>query len=388
MKYLCLLLLLPAGLSAAEPLKVTRGNLQPNLILTGRIKAKSAETLNAPITRAFQLSIDWMVPEGQKVTPGAVVVRFNNKQDRQMLAQSEQELINKRLNYQNQEETKRDRLQQLAQDLESAQLDVALSAVDARIPADLQKRKEYEEKQLAHQKARNQLELKKQQIAIDTQLEENNLKQMMIEIHKLEEEIRQQREAVENLALRTRNGGVVIYGENREGSRKLAVGDTVYQGATVVTIPNLATMELETWLTEQEWVQVSPGQTVKVRLDAYPDRLLTGSVRSVSEQAKPREQWSDGVYYHVLIELDQTDLSFLKPGMSAQTEIQLKRFEGVWLIPLQAVQFAQDGYRIFPNNSDPVAVTPLAWDAFHLAVDGTAPLREGLVLQIAPGGAP
>lgn len=388
MKYLCFAAFLLVSLQAAEPLQVKRGDLQPTLVLTGRIKAKSAESLNAPVTKSWQLSIDWMVPEGQKVEPGAVVVRFNNKQNRQQLAQSEQELINKRLNYQSQEETKRDRLQQLAQDLESAQLDVALSAVDARIPAHLQKRKEYEEKQLAHQKAREQFELKKQQIAIDTQIEENNLKRLMNEIHKNEEDIRQQREAVENLALRTRDGGVVIYGENREGSRKLAVGDTVYQGTTVVTIPNLAAMELETWVTEQEWVQVRPGQPVKARLDAYPDRLLTGTIRSVSEQAKPKELWSEGVYYHVHIELDQTDLTFLKPGMSAQTEIQLKRYDGVWLVPLQAVQVTQGAYRIFPANGAPLTITPLAWDAFQLAVAADTPLSEGLTLQPPPGGTP
>ncbi|CAM2011477.1 HlyD family secretion protein [Acanthopleuribacter pedis] len=385
-----ILFLICAGpLAAATPLKVMRGDLQTKLVLTGRIKAVSGEKIIAPVTDNWQVKIDWMLPEGDIAAPGDVVVRFDNKQDRLNLNQLEQDLVNAEANLRTQEEELTDRLQQFAKDLESSQLDLALAEIDARIPAELQERKEYEKKQLDKLRAEGTLALKKRQIELDTRVERNKLASSRIQIRRLQEEIKQQRETIAKLSLTTQNGGVIVYADTTDSSRKLNIGDTVYPGATIVTIPKLDELELETWLTEQEWVRVRQGMKVAARLDAYPENRLTGRIRTISAQGKEKKNWSRGVYFHTLIELDHVDTDRMKPGMSAQTELLLDRHQDVLLVPLQAIRLEQGAYQVQPEGGEPMTVNPLGWDAFHMAVEAQQNLAEGTTLMpITRGGTP
>jgi HlyD family secretion protein len=74
-----------------------------------------------------------------------------------------------------------------------------------------------------------------------------------------------------------------------------------------------------------------------VRVDAFPERLHPGTVKSVAV-LPDQGGWygSDTKVYQTIITIDET-VERLKPGMTAVTEIHVDRLEKVLAVPVQAI---------------------------------------------------
>jgi membrane fusion protein YbhG len=105
-------------------------------------------------------------------------------------------------------------------------------------------------------------------------------------------------------------------------TRSAEPGETVLPGGTVLEIGRLDRLELTVYLAEDRFGLVTAGQTADVRVDAYPDRVFTGTVLRVADEAEftpTNIQTKDDrvrLVYAVTISLDNADLA-LKPGMIA-----------------------------------------------------------------------
>jgi multidrug efflux pump subunit AcrA (membrane-fusion protein) len=89
---------------------------------------------------------------------------------------------------------------------------------------------------------------------------------------------------------------------------------------------------------DQEYVLTERGQSALIRVDAFPDRLLRGHVRSVAAVSSMQD-WSssDVKVYQTLVTIDDP-VAGLKPDMSAEVTIQVDPpKEPVLCVPLQAV---------------------------------------------------
>jgi RND family efflux transporter MFP subunit len=88
---------------------------------------------------------------------------------------------------------------------------------------------------------------------------------------------------------------------------------------------------------------VQPGMKVKVRVDAFPDRIFEGKVKAVAPLPDPHGFFvpAPPKVYTTLIELDQP-VQELRPGMTADLEILVDRRDNVLSVPVSAV-IALDG---------------------------------------------
>lgn len=89
---------------------------------------------------------------------------------------------------------------------------------------------------------------------------------------------------------------------------------------------------------EYELQKLGDGQPATIRVDAFPDRLLRGHVKSVATVAS-QQDWSsaDVKVYQTMVAIDES-LENLKPGMSAEVTILIDTAgEEVLTLPLQAV---------------------------------------------------
>lgn len=133
--------------------------------------------------------------------------------------------------------------------------------------------------------------------------------------------------------------GFVIYTEQPFGleKRKLQVGDTVWTGQQILTIPDTSSMLVDTRIREIDIYKVKNGQKAFVRSDAYPDLRLTGTVTALGTLAKGADDKDAGAkYFSMVITLDATD-SRLRPGMTARTEVLVYEENDVLSIPLEAL---------------------------------------------------
>jgi multidrug resistance efflux pump len=99
-------------------------------------------------------------------------------------------------------------------------------------------------------------------------------------------------------------------------------GEVAAQGAPLLTVATLDTLQLTVYLPESRLGQITLGQQVAVSVDSFPDRTFTGTVTYIADKAEftPRniatKEERVNLVFAVDIELDNED-GALKPGMPA-----------------------------------------------------------------------
>jgi multidrug efflux pump subunit AcrA (membrane-fusion protein) len=118
----------------------------------------------------------------------------------------------------------------------------------------------------------------------------------------------------------------------------IAAGEKVYQGQTLISMPDTASMVAEISVHETEVDKVRPGQSAQIILDAFPDQVLQGQVYEVAPL--PDEQRGfmnpDLKVYKTLVSIDGSH-DFLKTRMSCKVEIFVRQLKDVMLVPIQVV---------------------------------------------------
>ncbi len=106
-------------------------------------------------------------------------------------------------------------------------------------------------------------------------------------------------------------------------------------GSTLVTLADLSKLYVIGALDEANVGKVQPEQDVEIVVDAYPDRVFSGRVERVSPLGKDT---SNIITFDVEVAVIDKDIRLLKPGMSADLEIGISRYENVLLVPVAAVR--------------------------------------------------
>jgi HlyD family secretion protein len=130
--------------------------------------------------------------------------------------------------------------------------------------------------------------------------------------------------------------GVITSLRVEEGETAL-VGTMNNPGTILMTIADLSVMEVEVEVDETDVVGVEIGHTAEVRVDAFPDEPIKGTVTEVGSSALERltvaEESKD---FKVVITLEDPPKN-LKPGLSASADIITARKDNVLAIPISAL---------------------------------------------------
>jgi multidrug resistance efflux pump len=167
---------------------------------------------------------------------------------------------------------------------------------------------------------------------------------------RLDEAHRQIAEAEKKTAACTvvaRRPGLAVHSEvfDKGGERrKIRVGDSVWGGTTVVTLPDLTQIEVEGRVPESEIHLLAAGQTVQLVLDAFPNRELSGKLRSIGSVGAAEKNESRS--FPVTITVDQTDPRF-RPGMIARAYVRCAEVRDALYVPIEAVHSDDRGSFVF-----------------------------------------
>lgn len=157
---------------------------------------------------------------------------------------------------------------------------------------------------------------------------------------RLEEANRQIADAEKKVGLCTviaRGPGLAVHSDAFDKSgerRKLRVGDSAWGGTTVVTLPDLTRMVVHGRVPESEIHHLAPGERATIELDAFPERKLTGVLRSIGSVGASERNESRS--FPVTISLDESDPRF-RPGMVARCSIHGAPVKDALLVPIEAV---------------------------------------------------
>lgn len=137
---------------------------------------------------------------------------------------------------------------------------------------------------------------------------------------------------LEYATIRSPVDGIVI-------SRNVDVGQTVaasFQTPTLFSIAqDLTKMQVDTNVDESDIGRAAVGQTATFTVDAWPEKTFRGTVTQVRNSPIVTQ---NVVTYNVVVRVDNRDL-LLKPGMTANVSIEVKKFENVLKIPNAALRY-------------------------------------------------
>ncbi|MDH2404982.1 efflux RND transporter periplasmic adaptor subunit [Bradyrhizobium sp. SSUT18] len=162
--------------------------------------------------------------------------------------------------------------------------------------------------------------------------------------------VAQQRALVDQKTLRAPFAG-------RLGVRQVDVGQYLTAGTTIVTLQALDRLFVDFTLPQQAIDQVTVGQQVLARVDAFPDRSFKGTVQAFNSKV---DQTSRNVQVRALF--DNADRKLL-PGMFARIDLRVGRPTSYLTLPQTAIVYNTYGESVF------------------LAVKSDAPGKEGLVAR-------
>lgn len=122
-------------------------------------------------------------------------------------------------------------------------------------------------------------------------------------------------------------------------SRSVDVGQTVAASMQAPTLfilaADLTKMQVIANLDESDVGRIRPGQPVSFRVDAYPADTFSGAVSQVRLEPKVQQ---NVVTYATVIDVPNRELK-LKPGMTANVNIEIARASDVLRVPNSALRF-------------------------------------------------
>ncbi len=157
-------------------------------------------------------------------------------------------------------------------------------------------------------------------------------------LKKAEERLARYKKQIELCKIVAPQDGMVAYAAaDRYYGEEIREGASIRPRQKILSLPNLTQMQVKTSVHESVLDQVKPSLSVGVRVDAFPDRLYPGSVKSVAVLPEQGGYFgSDTKVYQTIITID-VPVERLKPGMTAVAEIHVDRLENVLAVPVQAI---------------------------------------------------
>ncbi len=368
-----------------QKLVVRRGTLRQRVLLTGEIHPVSAVQVNVPRIPQWRVQIQWLVPDGSRVKPGDTLVEFDNTAFASNL--EEQRLAVLRAEQALERQQAQNRGSELAAEMEVERSQVTLekAELDAGVPETLLSQREHDERQLAleraraaHDKALANLEAAHTAAAADLQVAKINLAKARRDVETAER-------AIADLEVKATRAGIVVIADNPREERKLQVGDTVWVGLPVLSLPDLSQVEVDATLSDVDDGLIAVGMPARCTLDAYPDRPFAGQVTAISPVAKEEAGNSLRRAFSVTVALDNADPERMVPGMSVKVEVDTGDDGDVLLAPRAALDLAAASPRALLAGGEWRDVSLGPCDPLECVV--TSGVAEGELLAPAAGAA-
>jgi HlyD family secretion protein len=311
---------------------------------SGLLEARSSVAVTPPMvgdTRSFKLVR--MVDEGTQVSEGDFLLEFDGSdfsrrlRDAQTNFQRQQEQYQqRRSNYDTQVRDNKLNLDQARADLgnleakigQQAELESAITIAQTKIQRDMAQTKvDMLEKKIKFMDESARIAM---QIARSS---EGNYKKQMENLL----------DTMDSLIVRAPVSGVVIY-KRDFNNEPPQLGSNVTPMNPVLEIPDLSTMRVKVLVDEIDAGRVKNGQTAVITVPALQGMKFDGKVIELSSILKQANFERAQKIAEARVELDAgQDLSLLRPGMSANVQIQVGIITQALAIPLSCIQERNGG---------------------------------------------
>ena len=316
------LFLLGCGAETNTPANIaTTNSSAQGLTVPAELLSLQTVTIGPPsIRRMWTYKIQRLVPENKIVKPGDLLVQFDG-----------QELRTRMLSRQSELDAAKKELEKLILEDNARAEDLALDLAEATMNEDKARRKveitvssrsEVERRKQAADFAIMQVRKAQAQQRLDEHAQRRIVNQQVqaARIANLQTRVDEIKDSLAKMTVKSTSDGIVILRKNGEGD-KPAVGDTVSMGNTLIEVPSLDNLSIKMEVDESDTNKVSIGQSVEVVLNAFPERVFTGTISSKGQAYRNKSQRNQKVVFDAWVTLDEMDFDIMRPGMQASVNI-------------------------------------------------------------------
>ena len=341
----------------------------------GNLRAVKATPLPTPQVQGFGgLKIAWIADDGSRVKAGDVVVRFDptdRKRDLESgeadLAEADAKLAEERIKGKAAEQGRDQDAVLAGKELEQTR---HFQPKDAEIFS----RNTIIESAIDEHLSSATQEHAEQAKAIGKRVEASNTALIAVEKQKAQLAIAHAKSALDSMEIKAPHDGIFVLERDFDGNVP-KLGTQMWPGESVGEIPLLDDMEAELFVLEVDGSGLAEGQPADIVIEARPDVVYHGKIRLVDKLAKPRQHDVPVQYFSVVVKLDKTDPTVMKPGQRVHGTLVLDQ-ERALVVPREAI-INKDGKNfVYRYAAGGFALVPVELGA---ATAGRVVVTKGLV---------
>lgn len=326
----------PASTSTA---RVARGTLVEVQLLTGSLDAERAHRVVVPATPAWDLAIRWLAEDGARVEAGDLLAELDAGELLTALTEATGQAESARDELVKQESAGERELSARAYALAEAEAALRRAEVDAGLPPEIASERERLDRELAVTRAKAARDRAREELRAAVADRDKGVGLQRITIDQAAAKLQTSERSLAALRLTAPAAGVVVIAAQPWEGRKLQVGDELYPGFPVATIPELASLRVIASLSDVDDGRVRPQMPATCVLDAYPDRPLACRVLTVAPVAQEPARMSLRRAFLVTVGFSTVDEERMRPGMSVRVEVETARHPDLLLVPRGAVDW-------------------------------------------------
>jgi len=325
--------------------KVKRGNLEVLVNCKGEVKGEKYTEINLPEEicdqqlRIWQLKIVDVIQEGKSVKKGDYIARLDDSSIATMMRNNMQEKEKLDADLRNAVLDSTVNLSNRRENINNARLDLEYLKIDLE-----QSKYESEAYQRKTQMRYHKAEIDVDKLKRDYLLEKNKLKIQVgrneARVAEYNRQIAKYQAAMAATTIRTPEDGIIMFAKDWSGKTYGKDSDINIWRPLIATLPDMSVAISETYVREIDIAKIALGDSVRITIDALPDKVFWGKVIYIATIGEDHKDF-DMKAFKVMIRFERSDKE-MKPGMSANNDIVVASFQDKLLVPVNAV-FTRNG---------------------------------------------
>lgn len=163
-----------------------------------------------------------------------------------------------------------------------------------------------------------------------------NYESALASIRRAEGQLKQARDQLDKTVVYSPIDGSISSLTSERGERVVGTGQ--FAGTEVMRVADLSNMEVRVNVNESDVVNVKVGDRARIQIDAFPGRKFAGTVKEIASSAKTTGAMTQEEVTNFLVKIRISDReASMRPGMSANADIETRTVENVVAVPIQSV---------------------------------------------------
>lgn len=317
---------------------VRKGNFDASIIETGELKAVNINAIIAPNIDwkyGSQLKLTFLLDHGAKVKAGDKIAEIDKSS-----------LMKTLLDFENRYEMEQTNLDKLLiqQNTQNQDIKSEISALEASFSmAKLQVEKfkfETEKKQkikkLEFDKASIALTKAQKRYQANLITSEKTRQIQQIKIVQIKNTIADIKRNLDLLVIKSPFTGILQLSNNPEKGELFKVGDRIWPGLCIASVPNLDKMKVVAQVNETDVSKIKVRQPVIVRLQAFPNVPFDATLTKTWPICYKKDNQSNVNVFDFEVMVSKSD-PLLKPGMSVSCEVFYEKIKNVYYIENECI---------------------------------------------------